>query len=974
MAGADTEQHWQQVERLFHSVLQKPPSERAEILDRACRLNDALRQDVEAMLKADAGTEGLLDHPLPISEYSAESPPPMLANSEQVGPWRILSELGRGGMGIVYLAERADGTYEQQVALKVIRGGVLGANMEPRFVRERRILGRLQHPNIARLIDAGTSAGGLPFLVMELVHGEPITNWSTNNKLRIRERLKLTLQVCDAVKHAHRNLVVHRDLKPSNILVAADGTVRLLDFGVARLLAGPDDDDLMLTRAGFIPLTPQYAAPEQMSGDVITTATDIFSLGAVLYELLCEQLPRGKIAGSPVELLQAMERAIPPPSTRPDLPIALRRQLQGDLDAILQKALAPDPTRRYGSVSELAEDIQRYLAHKPVLARPESLVYRVGKFVRRHRVGVAAMFAIAVAIGSGIAATAWQARKVETQAVKAEAVKDFVLSLFGGVDPAQALGEELTARQLVDDGAERIQTELLSEPGVRAEILTFLADMYDKMDQDDQAVGLIDEALASIQEKDSIDYARALLVNGRILIGKSDDAAGVASLDLALPILRAHGADLDRAEAMDLKSIVTNRQGDVDTSLGLGEQALALRLTQLGENHEMVADSYNNLGVFMRTKGDYAASRQYHEKALAIRRRVLPPMHPHTGLSLNNLGALAYAEGNVARAADYFSESLTLNRQVNGPAHHDTIAALNNYGAMQLRLGRFEEAQQALTDVHDYWVAQDKADHPNALITRTHLATIRRASGDVEGALAEYQELEERLAPMLGAEHPFVAATLHHQARCYLELGRIDDAGELLARALAMRDKALGPDHPDSAELVRDQGLIALFQKNLDSARKLTMRAIEMQRKLPATYPSPSASRMLLGQIERAEGNTERALILQREALGNLSEMFALDNIERAQAHFEFGRSLVVAGAADDAVIQLETARSALAKRYGASSWRAAKADFWLAAALNKQGNLSEAATMRSSAVTRINEQLPEYHPLRQEILVRHEP
>jgi serine/threonine-protein kinase len=277
-----TGHRWEQVEDLFHEALLKPPQERAAFVAAACGENESLRLEVEAMLAADDSEGGVLDRSLADLDVGVDAAP--IADGQIVGHWRILSELGRGGMGIVYLAERADGTYEQQVALKVIRGGVFAADREPHFVRERRILGRLQHPNIARLIDAGATDDGLPFLVMELVHGEPITHWCGNNKLGIRERLQLMLQVCDALEHAHRNLVVHRDLKPGNILVSGDGNVRLLDFGVARLLAGPDDDQRALTRAGFFHLTPEYAAPEQISGEAITTATDIFALGAVLYE------------------------------------------------------------------------------------------------------------------------------------------------------------------------------------------------------------------------------------------------------------------------------------------------------------------------------------------------------------------------------------------------------------------------------------------------------------------------------------------------------------------------------------------------------------------------------------------------------------------------------------------------------------------------------------------------------------------
>jgi serine/threonine-protein kinase len=699
MAEEEAGRRWEQIEGLFHEVLEKPPQERAAFLDTAGRDDPALRSEVEAMLAADAGGDGPLDRPLPVTDIGIDVTAAGLAQGQLVGPWRILSELGRGGMGVVYLAERADGTYEQQVALKVIRGGIFADDIAPHFMRERRILGRLLHPNIARLIDAGATADGLPFLVMELVHGEPVTSWSKSRSIDIDGRLRLMLQVCDALQHAHRNLVVHRDLKPGNILVTNDGNVRLLDFGVARLLTGPDDDQQRLTRAGFMHMTPEYAAPEQMSGDAITTATDLFALGAVFYELLTDMQPRTRNADTPAGMLLTLEQEIGPPSKAPGLSAGWRSQLQGDIDAIVGKATARDPSRRYMSVGALAEDLRRYLSHEPVQARPESVTYLAGKFMRRHRVGVAALSAVAIAIGSGIAATAWQAREAAAQARKAQAVKEFVLSLFAGVDPAQALGDELTARQLVDAGAERMQMELTDQPEVRAEILTFLADMYDKMDQDDRAIELVSDALALVEGKKGAELADALLVQGRILVGKSDDDAGVASLQRALPIFEANENTLQSAEAMDLIAIVRSRQGDIAESVRLTESALTLRIASLGEDNKEVAASYNNLGVLARTQGNYAAAREHYERALDIRRRVLPDDHPQIAISLNNLGALVYAEGNYAHAAEYFSESLDINRRVNGAAHHDSIAALNNLGFMQMRLGRIDEARRSLTEV-----------------------------------------------------------------------------------------------------------------------------------------------------------------------------------------------------------------------------------------------------------------------------------
>lgn len=969
MTDKNAGQDWEQVESLFHEALDKPEAERAAFLDAACGAKRALRTEVEAMLAADGSQDGMLDRPLPVTDIGPDAAPMMLADGQVVGPWRILSELGRGGMGVVYLAERADGTYEQQVAFKVIRGGVFAADMEPHFVRERRILGRLQHPGIARLIDAGATADGLPFLVMELVEGKPITEWSKNHSVGIARRLQLMLQVCDALQHAHRNLVVHRDLKPGNILVTDDGDIRLLDFGVARLLAGEDGEQPALTRAGFIHMTPEYAAPEQFSGNAITTATDVFSLGAVLYELLTDCQPRKKTSGSPADILRILEQAIDLPSNAPGLPAGWRSQLRGDLDAIVGKATAPDASRRYVTVGAMAEDIRRYLAFEPVLARPESAAYRAGKFVRRHRAGVAAMAAIVVAIAVGVAATAWQAGEAAAQARKAESVKEFVLSLFAGVDPAQALGDELTARQLVDSGAERIQSELTGEPVVRAEIFTFLADMYDKMDQDDRALELVSSALVLLEGTENAELGEALLVQGRILVGKSEDENAIASLQRALQVFEANNDRLQSAEAMDLIAIARSRQGDIAESVRLTENALELRIATLGEDNKEVAASYNNLGVLARTQGNYAAARENYRRALDIRRRVLPADHPQIAISLNNLGALIYAEGDYAQAATYFSESIDINRRVNGSAHHDTIAALNNFGFMQMRLGRIDDAQRALTEVHNYWVGQDKADHPNALVTRVNIATAQRTAGDIEGALAEYRTLEPLIVEKLGAEHPIVAATLHNQARSLLELGRIDEAVPLIDQALAIRDKIFGEDHPDSADLIRDQGLVALFRNDLKKARLLSGQALDLQRnKLPESHPSLSMSMIQLGRVALAEGNIEEALTLQRDALERLSSLLPPENPERAEAHLEFGRSLLAGGNTVDAIMHFNAARKAFTTRFGEASWQVAKIDLVTAAAQYAQGRQTDASALRTRAMSRLESQLPEGHPLRQEI------
>ncbi|HPF26371.1 MAG TPA: serine/threonine-protein kinase [Steroidobacteraceae bacterium] len=934
MTDGDAEQRWQQVERLFHAALERRPDERAAFLDAACGTDPQLHAEVAAMLVADSGAAGVLDRPL---EPDADAGAPLsvgLAAGQLVGVWRVLSELGRGGMGVVYLAERFDGTYEQQVALKVIRGGLFAALNTARFLRERRILGRLRHPNIARLLDAGSTSDGLPYLVMELISGEPITVWANKQQLDTDARLRLILQVCEALQHAHRNLVVHRDLKPGNILVTDEGDVRLLDFGVAHLLAGPEEDGQALTRSGYLPMTPEYAAPEQLEGHGITTATDVFSLGTILFELLTNRRPRERVGDSPADLVRALQTEIAAPSKAPGLTDAQRRQLRGDLDAIVQRATAADPERRYASIADFADDIRRFRKHQPIEARPDTFRYRTGKYLRRHRVGAAALAAVVAAIAIGGAATVWQAREATAQAHKAEAVKDFVLGLFEGADPSRALGQELTAQRLVDDGAARIQTELIGEPEVRAEILTFLADMYDRMDQDERAIELIEQAIAVQGDTADLKHAQTLLVKGRILIGKSEDASGVAALQRAMPILRANNALLDTAEAMDVLSISSNRNGDVAGAIRLTEGALALRVAELGEYDPLVATSYNNLGVLARAQGNYAGSREHHQRALEIRRRTLPGNHPQIAVSLNNLGALDVSEGHYASASDYFAASLDVNRQVNGPTHHDTIAALNNFGYMQMRLGNLAAAEKAFSDVYGYWVAQGKSDHPNALVTRVNIATLWRVSGDIGRAMQEYRQLQVQLTEKLGADHPFVAATLHHQARCLLELGRLAEARTLVAQALALREKAVGRDHPDNAELLRDQAVIALLESGPTAARPLAERAMSMQRsKLPANHPSIAMTEVVLGRITAAEGNASDAVRVQRDALRRLEAVFPAQSPERVEAALELSRSLVADGKGRDAEPYLRSAREALVARFGRQSRQVTDVDLLLAQA-----------------------------------------
>jgi serine/threonine-protein kinase len=422
-------------------------------------------------------------------------------------------------MGTVYLAERVDGQFEQQVAIKLLKQGLPGEDARRRFLQERQILARLEHPGIARLLDGGVTAEGTPFFVMEHVEGRPVTAYCNEQNFGIEQRLRVFLEICDAVQYAHRNLVVHRDLKPSNILVDAAGRVKLLDFGIAKLLAeGDDGAPAEATRSVLRAMTPEYAAPEQVRGDPVTTATDVYVLGVLLYELLAGQRPYRVGRGPISELERAILEEEPlRPSARttggaglPGIgPRELQRRLRGDLDGIVLKALEKEPERRYPSAEALATDIRRHLQGLPVSAHGDRLAYRTWKFARRHRLSMAAAGLGFLSLIGGLIGTTWQAQRAAREARKAEVVKDFLKSLFSASDPKEAQGKERTARQLLEDGARRIETELKDQPEVQSEVARLIAAVYRELGEYDRAAPLLS---ADLERHRKLDGPRSLAV------------------------------------------------------------------------------------------------------------------------------------------------------------------------------------------------------------------------------------------------------------------------------------------------------------------------------------------------------------------------------------------------------------------------------------------------------------------------------
>jgi eukaryotic-like serine/threonine-protein kinase len=644
-------------------------------------------------------------------------------------------------MGSVWLAVRSDGRFEGQAALKLLNAALVGRVGEERFKREGTILARLTHPHIARLIDAGVSSTGQPYLVLEHIEGRHIDRFCDEQRLGIEDRVRLFLDVQAAVAHAHASLIVHRDLKPSNVLVTDGGRVKLLDFGIAKLLEGDTGEHAvtMLTREGDVALTPKYAAPEQVSGGPITTATDVYALGVLLFELLTGQHPTGTDARSAADFVKAIANTQPLrlsaavcnpkehteavllAAARATTPDRLRRMLRGDLETILGKALKHDPAERYESVAEFADDLRRYLEHQPIAARADAAGYRAAKFVRRHRrvlaaVSIAASVLIAL-VGFHTARLSTERDHARLQAVKAARVSELLTRLLTGADPYRTPDvKEPTVRNLLDVAAERVSNELRQEPEMQVEMLTVIGRTYRRMGLHGNAVPLLERAVA------------------------------------------------------------TGRR-------------------TLGPEHVALAHSLNELGVLYREEGNLRAAEPLLRESLAMRRRLLGSEDKAVAVTLVELSRVLDDSGRSDAAELYASESLVIRRKVFGEEHRETATSKSELGRLLMRRGDLAGAERLLRENVATTVRVLGADHPNSAAAKGSLAQVLLAKDDAAGAEALLREAAAVKQHVFGEQHPEYAQTLSLLAEARELQGRLDESQQLLEQCLRIARPHLGNEH-----------------------------------------------------------------------------------------------------------------------------------------------------------------------------------
>lgn len=822
---------WDEIQDAFHRARSLPAAERTPFL-RSIGAADDLIQEVSSLLAADE-RGGLLarlnDHSEPFH------------GGGRVGPYRLIEPLGVGGMGIVYLAERVGDDFTQRVALKLIRAGFTDPRLEERLKRERRILARLEHPGIARFIDGGTTETGQSWFAMEYVEGTGLVDYVATHRLTVADRLRLFIEVCDAVHHAHQQLIVHGDLKPSNIMVASGGRPKLLDFGIAELLEGGDGPERTTVTTPW--LTPAYASPEQIRRERVTTLTDVYALGVVLFELLAERRPYHVESLSPAEIEHMVCEVEPPRPSTVATQRRVRRLLAGDLDLIVLKALAKDPNRRYGSADALAQDLERYLQGLPVRARPDSLGYRASRFVRRHRTAVAAGVTLLLVLVAGVAATAWQASATARQRDRAEQalrqsedVTAFLVSLFQASDPQVAGADTGTARAVLRRGLERVN-ELAEQPAVQARMLDALGSVLLNLAQLDRARELTE---------------RALTLRRRSLGPEHPDVA--VSLRNSARVLRVQ-ADYATAEARLL-------------------EALAIQQRALGRDHPEVAQTLHDLGFLMPYLGRLADTERYYRDALAIAQHSLGDGHPLVGASMIGLAATLRRRGDYDSAEVLYRRAWTARQRALGPEHPDVALAMVHLAdQVALRPGGDAEAERLYREALAIQRRVLGSDHLALGHPMTNLAELLSRRGEHAEAEALYRAalaLRERL---LGPDHSEVAHTTGLLAGELAQQGRFGEAERLSRAALATWRRALGGDHPGVAGILGTLADILIAQDKLREAETIAREATALRvRGAGDNHPLVALALAKVADIRARLGAREEAERMLLQALRILSD------------------------------------------------------------------------------------------------------
>ena len=905
-------------EAIFHAARDIPdPDRRREYVREACGGDEARIAHVEALLAAADGPDSLLDRPAADITDATSDQPTTESSGRVIGPYKLIEPIGEGGMGSVWMAQQTE-PVKRLVAVKLIQAGMHSRQIIARFEAERQALALMDHPNIARVLDGGTTSGGRPYFVMDLVKGVPITRYCDEHRLTPRQRLELFIPVCQAVQHAHQKGVIHRDLKPSNVLVALyDGkpVPKIIDFGIAKAAGQQLTDKTLVTGFGAIVGTLEYMSPEQAEVNQldIDTRSDIYSLGVLLYELLTGSPPFSRKTlekAGMLEMLRVIREQEPTkPSTKlstaeglPTLaanrgmePARLTKLVRGELDWIVMKALEKDRNRRYETANGFAMDVQRYLADEPVSAGPPTASYRLRKFVRRNRARVTAAGLVLLALVLGVVGTTLgliEARRQERQAAKRLAqvtkMNEILGSIFQDLNPASAQKEGKPLSAVLGEQLERataeIEGEATGDPLAVARMQMILGRSQRGLGYPDRAIGLYTKARATFTAALGPDHPDTLnsmngLAGSYYSVGQLDRAIKLYEETLALRRAKLGPDHPDTLNSMQGLALSYGSVGQLEQAIKLHEETLALQRAKLGLDHPLTLRSMLSLASSLSDADQRERALKLREQTLVLQRAKLGPEHPDTLVSMNNLAISYHIAGQPKQAMKLFEETLALQRSKLGPDHPDTLRSMHNLAKSYADSGQHERARKLSEETLAIQKTKLGRDHPETLSTMNLLASAYSAVGQHDRAINLHEETLALTRAKLGRDHSDTLISMHNVANNYSAVGEYDRALKLFEETLALMRAKLGPDHRYTVESLGGHAQCLANSGQLDRAGAILDEVIASQRKAGGDgHPDTLQSRLNRADLDLARGRLNAALAADRAILEECRSRLGADD------------------------------------------------------------------------------------------------